>query len=114
MQQVIYLPNLIKGISLVIFLFIGSAVLYSPQVRAQVEKVCEEQMKEAEEYYKQGEFSLALDLIKRCLATKGISEEEKGEAYRFMGIVYMAQEYEKEANNAFKNLLIMVPNYIHP
>ncbi len=72
---------------------------------------CIGKLAQAEEEYQAGNFSEAVDLIKPCLKSNELSEAEKGRAYRLLGLVYIAEELEKDANEAVKNLLIMVPRY---
>ena len=75
------------------------------------ENDCKTNLQEAEEFYTQGKWTEAIDKIQQCLKNDNVSETEQGEAYRLLGLVYVATELEKDANKAFKNLLIMVPNY---
>jgi hypothetical protein len=72
---------------------------------------CEQRLEEADAEYQAGHWNEAIELINQCLGESEISEAEKGQAYRLLGLVYIAIELEKEANDAVKNLLIMVPNY---
>jgi hypothetical protein len=72
---------------------------------------CDQRLDEAEAEYKAGHWDISIELINKCLSEKDISETEKARAYRQLGLVYIAIELEKEANDAVKNLLIMVPNY---
>ena len=72
---------------------------------------CAGKLVKAEEEYQAGNFSEAVDLIKPCLKSNELTEAEKGRAYRLLGLVYIAEELAKEANEAVKNLLIMVPKY---
>lgn len=81
-------------------------VLYS-----QTEEQCEEQLSKAEEEYQLGRWTEAIELIEQCLKKPNVAESEKGKAYRLLGLVYIAIQLEKEANDAVKNLLLMVPNY---
>lgn len=78
---------------------------------AQTEVQCTEQLDKAEEEYLLGKWQDAIELIEQCLKKKDVSETEKGRAYRILGLVYIAVQLEKEANEAVKNLLLMVPNY---
>jgi hypothetical protein len=80
-----------------------------PQVQDSTSR--DERLDEAESEYKAGHWAESIDLINECLAKQDLSETEKGRAYRQLGLVYIAIELEKEANDAVKNLLIMVPNY---
>ncbi len=97
--------------SLFVLLLIVSVLLICSTVNAQVDDGCTTQLREAEEFYKEGEWDQAIDLIQKCIAKNNVSESERGEAYKLLGLVYIATELEKEANSAFRNLLIMVPNY---
>jgi tetratricopeptide (TPR) repeat protein len=78
---------------------------------AQVKDQCGEQLDKAEEEYQAGRWTESIELIDECLKKKNVSEIERGRAYRILGLVYIAIQLEKEANEAVKNLLIMVPNY---
>ncbi len=80
-------------------------------LNAQTEEQCEEQLSKAEEEYQLGRWTEAIELIEQCLKKPNVAESEKGKAYRLLGLVYIAIQLEKEANDAVKNLLLMVPNY---
>jgi hypothetical protein len=96
---------------LTLILVFGPVPLKLSQAIAQVDSVCEKLMNEADAEYNSGHWPEAVDLINQCLAKPKITEVEKGKAYRLLGLVYIAIELEKEAHDAVKNLLIMVPNY---
>jgi tetratricopeptide (TPR) repeat protein len=78
---------------------------------AQTEDQCTEQLNKAEEEYQLGNWDQAIALINNCLKKPNLSEDEKGRAYRILGLTYIATQLAKEANEAVRNLLIMVPNY---
>ena len=80
-------------------------------IYAQTKDQCAEQLDKAEEQYQAGNWNEAIVLIEQCLKKENVGELEKGRAYRILGLVYIAIQLEKEANDAVKNLLIMVPNY---
>jgi tetratricopeptide (TPR) repeat protein len=88
---------------LILFIFSSSAF-------SQDTTNCSDQLDNAENEYQMGKWDDAVNLIKECLK-KDISESERGRAYRILGLVYIAIQLEKEANEAVKNLLMMVPNY---
>ena len=96
---------------LILMLVIIPVPLKFSQAIAQVDDSCEKLLNEADAEYKSGHWPEAIDLINQCLNKSNIDEVEKGTAYRLLGLVYIAIELEKEANDAVKNLLIMVPNY---
>lgn len=85
-------------------------LLYAPIIFSQSDD-CADKLVQAEEEYQAGNFSVAVDLIKPCLKSSGLNEVEKVKAYRLLGLVYIAQELEKDASEAVKNLLILVPKY---
>jgi tetratricopeptide (TPR) repeat protein len=85
-------------------------LLISITVTAQ-ETQCSEQLDNAERDYQMGSWDEAINLVNKCLKQENVSEAEKGRAYRILGLVYIAIQLEKEANEAVRNLLIMVPNY---
>ena len=96
---------------LILILVFEPVPLKFSQAIAQVDNLCEKLMNEAEVEYKTGLWTEAIDHINQCLNEPKITEVEKGTAYRLLGLVYIAIELEKEANDAVRNLLIMVPNY---
>lgn len=80
-------------------------------IYAQIKDQCTEQLNKAEEEYRAGKWTEAINLIDQCLTKSNLSAVEKGKAYRILSLVYIAMQSEKEANNAVKNMLKMVPNY---
>ena len=96
---------------LILILVIIPIPLKSSQAIAQVDDSCEKMLNEAEVEYNDGLWFEAIKLIEQCLNEPNITEVEKGTAYRLLGLVYIAEELEKEANDAVRNLLILVPNY---
>jgi len=96
---------------LTLILVFGPVPLKFSQAIAQVDTLCERLLNEADAEYNLGHWPEAIKLINQCLSKPNIAEVEKGSAYRLLGLVYIAIELEKEANDAVKNLLIMVPNY---
>ncbi len=100
----------ILNFRLFLILAIFLPVLYMPVIFSQADG-CAGKLVQAEDEYQAGNFSAAVDLIKPCLKSNNLTEAEKGKAYRLLGLVYIAEELEKDANEAVKNLLIMVPKY---
>jgi hypothetical protein len=96
---------------LILILVIIPVPLKFSQAIAQVDDSCEKLLNDADAEYKSGHWPESIDLINQCLNKPNIGEVEKGKAYRLLGLVYIAIELEKEANDAVKNLLIMAPNY---
>jgi tetratricopeptide (TPR) repeat protein len=86
-------------------------IIFSLAVYSQTQEECIKQLDIAQQEYDLGNFEKAIELIQPCLKNPGVSESEKGRGYRLLGLVYIGKQLEKEANEAIKNLLLMVPNY---
>jgi tetratricopeptide (TPR) repeat protein len=71
---------------------------------------CETALADAQDKYINGRFDEAIDILERCL-TKGFNEEQKKQAYKFLGLSYLAKDYLDQAKNAIKKLLELVPNW---
>ena len=80
-------------------------------IYAQTTDQCSQQLISAEEEYQLGKWNESIELIEKCLAKPNLSEIEKGNAYRILSLDYIAMQSDKEADNAVKNLLIMIPDY---
>lgn len=78
---------------------------------AQTIEQCDTILAQAEEHYTLGNWNNAIELIQQCLQKKDASDSDKEKAYRLLGLVYIATEFEKDAKEAIKNLLILAPNY---
>jgi len=99
------------AVLLIFILVVIPIPLKYSQAIAQVDNLCEDLLNKAEVEYNAGHWPEAIDLINQCLSEPNIIEGEKGTSYRLLGLVYIAIELEKEANDAVRNLLILVPNY---
>ncbi|MEJ2055410.1 MAG: hypothetical protein P8X42_15955 [Calditrichaceae bacterium] len=96
--------------TLIILLLIMPVINPSEIVYAQG-SLCEKSLKKAEELYHEGQFDKAIDLITICLKNKEVTPAEEKQAYRLLGLTYLAQDYLKEAKASVKKLLELVPNY---
>jgi hypothetical protein len=112
------MKKLFGSISIIVALILlAPIVTFNPDVAkyssiyAQTKDQCTEQLDKAEEEYQAGKWTEAIELLEQCLKKENVGELERGRAYRILGLVYIAIQLEKEANDAVKNLLIMVPNY---
>jgi len=83
-----------------------SSILHS-----QTKDHCTELLNKAQQEFDYGHFQAAIHLIDSCLNNADRSETDKATAYRLLGLVYIADNLKKEADEAVKNLLIIVPNY---
>jgi hypothetical protein len=72
---------------------------------------CSKQLSEAEQKYNSGRFDEVIESITKCLEDPTITENEKKQAYRLLGLTYIAQDYLEEAKAAVKRLLNLIPNY---
>jgi hypothetical protein len=77
---------------------------------AQAQQVCATALKDAETKYNDGQFDEAIELLKKCIA-QGFTEEQQKEAYRLLGLAYLAKNFRDQAREAIKNLLTLVPNW---
>jgi hypothetical protein len=82
-----------------------------PELIAQTTEPCDTILAKAEEQYTLGNWNNAIELIQQCLQKIAASDADKEKSYRLLGLVYIATEFEKDAKEAIKNLLILAPNY---
>ena len=78
---------------------------------SQTQDQCVEQFEKARKEYNLGNFQKAVDLIEPCLKKPGLSKSESAKGYKLLGLVFIAQQLKKEANEAVKKLLLVVPDY---
>jgi len=81
------------------------------KLNAQVENLCEKRLNDADSLYNFGHFDAATTNIEDCLSDPNIAEAEKVRAYHLLGLVYIGRDLEKEAKDAVRELLFMVPSY---
>ena len=80
-------------------------------IYAQSYNECEKQLSTAQKKMETGKFDEAIKLITECLNKDGISNETKKQAYRLLGLTYIAKDYLGDAREAIGKLLDVVPNY---
>lgn len=66
---------------------------------------------QAQKLYFEGNFDLAIDLIKQCLQDGIAVDNEKVRAYKILAQAYMAKGFEQPAQEVVKKLLEVVPEY---
>ena len=81
---------------------LNPARLKFSSIYAQTKDQCTEQLDKAEEEYQAGKWTESIELIEQCLKKENVGELERGRAYRILGLVYIAIQLEKEANDAVK------------
>lgn len=112
MKKIIFHFNLSAVFILIFPILLQFTVIESSlNLFSQTKDKCTVQLDSAQQAYDIGNFTEAINLIESCLSTKELSEIDKITAYRLLGLVYIADNLKKEADNAVRNLLIMVPNY---
>jgi hypothetical protein len=100
--------------SLAVFISIG--IIFSPLYESRAllfaqENACEKNLKEAENKYTEGRFDEAIALLTQCLESPNITDDQKQQAFRLMGLTYIAKDYLTEAKKSVEKLLDLVPSY---
>jgi len=70
-----------------------------------------EKINMAQKLYFDGNFDLAIDLIKQCLQEGITADNEKVRAYKILAQAYLAKDYQQPAMEVIKKLLDIVPEY---
>ncbi len=81
----------------------------SAQVQDQVK--CEEEINKAQKEYYDGRFDEAIDLIKICLKKDGLTENERGKAYKILAQALLAKGFTSQAKQVIKKILEITPQY---
>jgi len=71
----------------------------------------EQEFQKADQNYRVGKFDDAITILVDCLAKPDLTEGRQLKIYRLLGLVYLAQDYEKNAQKAIDKLLNLVPDY---
>lgn len=87
------------------------AVLVLGPVSSALAKGCDDVLDQAKEHYSFGRFEEAIDLLGNCVGDPGGDPETLREAYRVIGMAYVAMSKELEAKQAIRDLLDIVPEY---
>ena len=86
------------------------AVLNSCRISMAQDK-CTKQLVEAEQKYYAGRFDETIGLAMQCVNSSDITEADKLQAYRLIGLAYIAKDYLEQARAAVKKLLELFPTY---
>jgi tetratricopeptide (TPR) repeat protein len=111
LHQIEKISNIGFTIALILLLVLTPVGESFGNIFAQSQNECEEELKNAQRKMETGKFDEAIELITECLNKEGISNESKKQAYRLLGLTYIAKDYLGEARNAVGKLLDIVPNY---
>lgn len=72
---------------------------------------CTKLLDQAENEYNSGNFTMAITLIESCLRDSGVTHDEEVRGYKLLGLAYIGEQLKKEASEAVKKLLLIVPDY---
>ena len=72
---------------------------------------CEVELERAKRDYFSGRFERAIVLAANCIEEGNLSEDQLKQAYRLLGLTYLALDQINQARQAISKLLILVPNY---
>ncbi len=72
---------------------------------------CTDALKQAEQHYAVGQFDASINLLGVCLEDEVTPVAQQGEAYRLMGLNYIAKDAQERAEEAVQNLIQLVPGY---
>ncbi|MFH1845467.1 MAG: hypothetical protein ABIF77_19960, partial [bacterium] len=61
---------------------------------------CAEEMEQATAYYAEGYFEEAIELLNDCLYQPDLDSGTRGQAYRLLGMVYVASTHREQAKSA--------------
>ena len=61
--------------------------------------------------YQEGRFDRAIAALDECLRNQGIEKERRGDAYRILGLCYIAKDDEDRARIAIHQLLLLEPQW---
>jgi len=99
--------NIVLGFFLVFISFFCEVSLAHPQVQDKYGKI----LQEANQNYRTGKFNEAIILIADCLVKPDITDKEKIQAYRLLGLVNIAKDDLSEAKKTIEKLLELDPDY---
>ena len=74
-------------------------------VQAQTQNTCVAELREANQKYLAGKVDAARDLLKKCVNKNKASKQDKVEAYKLLGKIYIAKDSSDQAIDAFKKML---------
>ena len=94
-----------------ILLSLAVAALIIEPVAPAFAQDCGDVLDQAKEHYTFGRFDEAIDLLTACVDEPGGDPAVLQEAYRVIGMAYVAMSKELEAKQAIRELLELVPGY---
>lgn len=99
---------------IIIYLLIVPVLEGKASALAQISKNTSqhEKINVAQKLYFEGNFDLAIDLIKQCLQEGLAADNEKVRAYKILAQAYIAKDYQQAATEVIKKLLEIVPEYV--
>ncbi len=91
------------------WLICAAILMACSEAMSQTPRSCETELKAAEQKYVDGYLDEAVDLLNRCLNNPNTANQDKAEAYKLLGKVYIAKENRDEAKKAFTMMLALNP-----
>lgn len=98
----------ITGRGIILTFLIMQLVVTAPPARAQD---CTADVATAEQMYEIGDWTESIELLQQMLDRPEVDSECQKNAYRVIGMSYVAIEKEAEAKTAIRELLALVPAY---
>jgi len=83
----------------------------SAQSPSNAQADCQAILAQAEEAYTRGRFDLAITLIESCLSRPSLDTETSSRGQRLLALTYLAKDLERDAREAVRTLLRLVPDY---
>ena len=107
-------PKLIAVYLVIVLLYLQifcSAFGIHSECYASDEITCGVHLNQAEEFYYDGEFDKAIELVNQCLQNKSLSKIEQKRSYTILARTYLAQNDTIQAKDNIKNILKLDPAY---
>ena len=100
------------SLSFLIILILSCAIfIQSSDTFAQTQNKCDQELKEADEKFIDGEFEDALKAVKNCLDKKDITTQDKISAHFLSGQIYLANDDTSRAKIEFIRTLELDPDF---
>jgi hypothetical protein len=94
-----------------VLLLLAAVAMVAGPVAPVFAQDCGDVLDQAKEHYTFGRFDEAIGLLKACVDEPGSDPMALQEAYRVIGMAYVAMSKELEAKQAIRELLDLVPGY---
>ena len=72
---------------------------------------CSRVVEDSTALYYDGRFDRAIDALNHCLKEEEISDDDREQAFRVLGLCYLAKDYVDQARGSIEQLLYLVPDW---